>query len=136
MLSGGRVIVRGEGARVIATPDRLFRAEVDPEALALLFRVAQIPENLQQQATDWINAILSLAAIETDTHNDRESRTFTRRSLINTLERFRRQVALDHTAQASKEIEQHLLDAEIARLRRERLGDRWWGDPRVPGGVG
>lgn len=126
-----RVILRGEGARVTATPDRLFRAEVSPEALALLFHVARIPEGQQQQATDWITAVLSISGAETDAQNDRKGSTFTRRSLINTLERFRRQVALGHTAQASKEIEQHLLDAETARLRHERLGDRWWGPTRA-----
>lgn len=127
MSSGGRVILRGAGARVTATPDHLFRADISPGSLALLFRAGRIPEELQQQATDWINAILAIAAIETETQNDREGRTFTRRSLINTLTRFRRQVAQGRVTSASRNIEQHLLDAETARLRHERLGDRWWG---------
>jgi hypothetical protein len=80
---------------------------------------------------DWITAVLTLAGIETDAQYDREGSTFTRRSLINTLTRFRRQVALDHTAHASKEVELHLLDIETARLRHERLADRWWGPARA-----
>lgn len=130
MPSEDRVILRGEGARVTATPDRLFRAEVSPEARTLLFSTGQIPDGQQQLATDWITAVLTFIGIETDAHNDREASTFTRRPLINTLVRFRRQVALGHIARASKEIEQHLLDAETARLRHERLGDRWWGPTR------
>ncbi len=90
---GERVIVRGEGARVIASPDHLFRAEVSSEALALIFRAGQIPEEMRQRTTDWIDAVLSLAAIQTDTQNDTEGSTFTRRALINSLTRFRRQVA-------------------------------------------
>jgi hypothetical protein len=128
MASGERVILRGEaGVRVTATSDRLFRAQVTPESLTLLFRAGQIPAELEQEATAWITMILVVAGAETDTWNDRRDRTLTRRSLINTLTGFRREVAQGGATCASRTIEMHLVDAEVFRLRHERLGGRYWG---------
>ena len=128
MSLGARVILRGEaGVCVTTTADRLFSAQVTPEAQALLFRAGRIPLELQQQATDWICMLLSGAVIEIETQIDRECSTFTRRSLIERLTRFRRQVAQGRITSASLSIEQHMRDAKVACLRHERLGDRWWG---------
>jgi hypothetical protein len=126
MMSGVRVILHGDGARVVATPDLVYRADVSSEALGRVLAAGRMPEELRQKAADWINAVLSLAAIETDFWNDRES-SFTRRALIGNLTRFRRQVARGRTSSAPHPIEQHLLDTETARLRYHRLGERCWG---------
>ena len=122
-----RRVLCGSGAIATATKDFLFQTEISPEAFQRLCRAGRIPEELHEDAAEWIDTLITVAEIEVDAHNDREGSTFTRQALLNMLTRYRRQVARGESAPASGHIEQHLRDAEIARLRHERLGDRWWG---------